>query len=128
MKIFIRRIPSSASPPDVVSFLERLTQPHWYMPWRTDGQITDCKILKIQDPQEDSIEFHALAQVEPDAAALQVLSRLNGRKLKGRIVEVRRWHERSAASEQRVSTTSPPANEQRLSERRRQALSIEHLG
>ena len=68
--------------------------------------------------------MHGLAEITPETAGYHAVIRLNGRRLCGRVVEVRRWHERSPDRDPRRAEGEAQVPERRRSDRRRSHLQI----
>jgi hypothetical protein len=127
MKMFIRKIGDHVTKGHLVEFVAQALRPIWILPLRETGQLTNCAILHIRDPESSTSDLHGLAEIDPESAAVHAVMRLNGRRLCGQVVEVRRWHERSAANDRRRSCEAyvpPPYRERRRSDRRRDNLQI----
>ena len=127
--IFLRKIPSEANHAELREFFAGAVRPRWYWPFRTSGVVTECKIVRIKD--RSSAEYHGLAEIQPERAALRAAIVLNGNQLGGQIVEVRKWYDRSQDRDRRRpatrTPTDPPFSDRRGRDRRRSNLAIEMI-
>jgi hypothetical protein len=125
MKIFIRGNGGAFSRDDLTAFVRRGLRGPWYTGFRQSGDIVQCQIVRAMDRAGRHIEYHGLVEVRPTRIGWQLMSRLNGQRLHGRAVEVRKWFERNAggSSDRRQAhdlTPFPAArNRRKPSERRR---------
>jgi hypothetical protein len=124
MKVFLRRLPADCSVEDLRRFVASVLGPRWYAPFRKDGDIGHCQLLTINQHRGGWVETHGVVDIEPTQVALSSILRLNGRKLKGSVIEVRRWFERSPRNDRRVADHGATGShqDQRRSDRRRSDL------
>jgi len=122
MKVFLRRIPAGTNRNDICRFVEPVIKPRWFRLFKDRGAMQSCQLLEIREPDGRYVETHGLVDIEPEMVAAQALLRLNGRKLNGQIMEVRRWHDRSGQNDRRASSRENPpysGKEKRQLDRRR---------
>lgn len=114
---------------DLYSFVASAVGPRWYAPFRADGRIGDCELLNIWTRKGKWLETHCVVDIEPAAVAERAILRLNGRKLRGEVVEVRRWYERSDENDRRGTRKAADfqGDEQRRSDRRRAGLNLQFM-
>ncbi len=127
MKLFLRQVPSDSTAEELCGFVEPVVGPRWYTPFRAAGEVSQCQLLTISKSQGESIETHGLVDIEPPHVAEVAIIRLNGRKLRGRVVEVRRWFDRSADNDRRDPSRPQadlPGAQKRRSDRRRAGLKM----
>ena len=126
MELFIRRLPEATTRLDLIQFVSNALKPRWHLlQFAPSGSLTECKILQIEDTDQESIEFHGLIQIVPAAAALTALERLDGNYFKSKKVEVRKYFHRSIERDRRYhQSASLPDDiqEQRRQDRRRTHL------
>ena len=131
MDIFIRRLPNSTTRLDLMQFIASALKPKWYrLQFSPLGKLTHCDICRIDDSQNDQVEYHGIARIDPPSAALQVINRLNGELFKNKQVEVRKFFRRSAKRDRRHLRKEGPLPgrlEKRKQDRRRPDLHMEHL-
>ncbi len=129
MKIFVRALPSETSPKALQAFAEDLLTPPWYLSIRPKIKVKSCTVLKIKDLKRNTLEFHGLLEVTSDKSAMKAIKRLNHTRFQGKLLEVRRWHERSALNDNRRSALDTGEEihkgERRKRDRRRARLRIE---
>ncbi|MCB1759970.1 MAG: RNA-binding protein [Gammaproteobacteria bacterium] len=101
-----------------------------FIPTGKQGEIKRCGILRLSDPATRSLECHGLVFIQPVKCAIAAIDELNGRKLNGNVVDVRRYYERSAERDRRnhFALSEPPRNgERRRRDRRRHELRMETI-
>ena len=133
VRIFVRKIQSEANRSELKKFFAGALCPRWYWPFRASGVITECKKLRIKDAS--SVEYHGLVEIQPEHVALRAAIVLNGRQLGGRVVEVRKWYDRSRARDKRGPANLTPTDlptdllfsDRRGRDRRRSSLTIEMI-
>ena len=130
MVIFIRKIPETASQKDLGEFIAAGLRRTGFLRLFRKRQTQDCDILRIKDLDKDLVEYHGLAYIKDKRLAASLVKNLNGSKLKGKRVEVRRYYQRSPDRERRTRLSSPEnlaIVDRRQGERRRDHLMIETL-
>ncbi|MCB1759715.1 MAG: RNA-binding protein [Gammaproteobacteria bacterium] len=132
MDIFIRRLPESVTRLDLIHFVSAALRPQWSLFRRGDGpQQIDCEIFRVTSLDNQSAEYHGIVHFEDPTEAMAVIERLNGRQLKGKRMEVRKYYHRSNLRDRRRQPNGQmPAGdivEQRQADRRRNHLQIEPL-
>jgi len=121
MLLFLRDIPADTTPEDVKNFIARAIDARWYLPLRETGHVREARVLHMQDPKSTRVRHHALAEVLPDRVGALAILKLNGGKLAGTLVEVRRWYRRSPDGERRRAGRPHALRpERRRRDRRRQ--------
>ncbi len=95
MKIFVRALPQDTSPLSLQDFAEHILTPPWYLPLRKKIRVKSCVVLKIQDLDLNTTEFHGLLEVTPYKAAKEAITLLNQRRFHGRFLTARIWRDRS---------------------------------
>jgi RNA recognition motif-containing protein len=128
MKIFVRGLPKEISPKTLRTFAETILTPAWYQPLRRRINIKSCVVLKMKDLDQGVTEFHGLMEITPYKAGIEAINLLNRQSFQGRLLEVRRWYERSDLNDRRTflkSSAKVPNSEKRSDDRRRVSLVIE---
>jgi len=120
MILFLRNIPADTLSEDINNFVASAVIPRWYLPLRQTGIVLDTCIFKAKHPYSREICYHGLAEVEPALTAALAILKLNGMNLAGKMVEVRRWYERSAELDRRheYSEDYLPSVDRRRKDRR----------
>ncbi len=125
MEVFVRRLPESVTRLDLLHFLSAGAKGRWSLfNRRTSAAVINCEIFRIVNLEDDSVEFHGIAHVEPADVAMTTIERLDGSYLKGKLMEVRPYIQRSASGDRR---RNPVSGETGYSERRRENRRREHL-
>ena len=131
MELFIRRLPEATTRLDLIQFVSDALKPRWHLlQFAPAGSLTGCEILRIEDTDQESVEFHGVIHIEPAAAALTALERLDGNYFKSKKVEVRKYFHRSIKRDRRhhqSASLTDDIQEQRKRDRRRTHLLIEPL-
>jgi len=128
MKIFIRGLPSDTSPMSLRKFAEALLKPPWYLPMRQRIGIKSCVVLKIKDLERKAVEFHGMLEVTPYKHALDAIERLNREEFNGRLLQARKWHDRTSLKDRRNPyghDETTLENDRRSRDRRRRRLVVE---
>jgi hypothetical protein len=119
--IFVRGLPENLTPKELKAFVLAEVHAAQGRAAKIRGSVSSCTILRMSDPHSGAEEYHGLVEVQPAKAAMQAIAQLNGRELKGRKLEVRRYHSRSALRDQRSQghPLVPEADKEMGGERRR---------
>lgn len=114
-----------------MQFITAALKPKWYrLQFSPLGKLNHCDICCIDDPKTKQVEYHGIAHVEPPAAALSLINRLNGEIFRTKKVEVRKYFHRSSKRDRRKTPIEQlPADifEKRKQDRRRPGLQFEYL-
>ena len=125
MWIFLRQIPKGAATrSELEGFVSKSLRPSWmfFLP-APHAKIKRCEILQIFNPETSTTEYHGLVQIIPSKGALPLIERLNGSKLKGKSIEVRKFFRRSSLRDRRrISSERKKEQEFRRQDRRRDRL------
>lgn len=130
MLVFIRMLPESVTVTDLAQFVDKAMQRPWSGLFRNRGNYDKLQIVKITDRDTQSIEYHGLLEIEPAEVALGAMKKLNNMRLKGQLVQVRRYFRRSPYLDRRGQM---PGREElnfidrRSGDRRRPHLDIESV-
>lgn len=100
MLLFIENMPESVSRKQLRQIVERAMHRSWFL-LRRKGGIESLDIIQIQDGDKQTVEYHGLVEIEPDATALVAMKRLNRSTIWGRQVSVRPYAIRSAYRDRR---------------------------
>lgn len=95
MLVFIRMIPESVTRQDLQHYVAQAFRSPWARLFGRPARVKTLEILKLTDEGEQTVEFHALADIEPKKSALLAIRRLNRVPLLGRRVAVRKYYTRS---------------------------------
>lgn len=132
MDIFIRRLPESVTRLDLIHFISSAIKPHWTLFGTASKPVKiDCEIVRVTDIDSQTVEYHGIAHFTKPNEAVDVIERLDGRFLKGKKMEVRKYFHRSPLRERRnLDRSNPlpsPMEEQRHEKRRRSQLLVEEF-
>jgi len=124
MWIFLRQIPNESTRRELGKFASKGLKPSWvFFPFPSHAKVKRCEILQILNPKTKTIEHHGLVQIDPSKAALQVIERLNGQRLQGKLIVVRKYFRRSPHwDRRRIFSNREERRELRRQDRRRDRL------
>ena len=119
MIIFIRKIPAATKASELIDFVGPALKGGLF---RKSGRITAVKILAVQDKRLNTLEFHGLVSVEPDAVGIRAIRKLKGSRFKGKLIIVRQyfirdWHKDPRQNPRRVVDKN--ILDRRINDRRR---------
>ncbi len=95
MKILIPHIPSEIKRQELLSVVQRAVKPRWFMPLKKGGTVAKCSLIRILDVDSGGVEIHGLVDVYPERTAEKVIRSLDGKKLHGYRLSVRKWADRT---------------------------------
>lgn len=130
MRIFIRGDGRTFTRSDLLGLVEGGLRGPWYVGFRSRGRISACHILRIMDVSGRRSEYHGLVDVTPGKAAWGLIQKLEGRRLRGDTVEVRRWFERDERDNRRSIgglLQYPEDAERRAATERRRLVRVQFL-
>jgi hypothetical protein len=122
LMIFIRGLPVALTKKELKGFVLAGVQAAPARSAAIKATVSSCTTLRMTDPKSGAEEYHGLVEIQPAKAAIHAISQLNGRELRGRKLEVRRYHPRSALrgrTLQSVTANPPEAGEDGATDRRR---------
>ncbi len=122
MWLFIRRIRYTTTRKQLERFIARGLQHHWlFIPLPSKAHIKRCEILQITNGQGHEAEFHGLVDIEPASAAQAAIEKLDGKELKGKAVQIRKFFRRSYLRDRRqgFGRRNGQQNEERRQQDRR---------
>jgi tRNA U54 and U55 pseudouridine synthase Pus10 len=90
--------------------------------------IRRSKIIRIKDLKADSIEYHAIVQVDSPITARNIIENLDGKTINGLYLNLHRYHRRYPARDRRNHQTNVAnLRERRKGDRRRNNLIMKVL-
>ena len=124
MWVLLRQIPNKSTRQELGKFVNKGLKPSWmFFPFPSQAKVKRCEVLQILNPKTKTIEHHGLVQIDPSKAALHVIKRLNGRKLQGKPIVVRKYFRRLAHRDRRhILSEREEHQELRRQDRRRDQL------
>ncbi|MCW8889222.1 MAG: RNA-binding protein [Sedimenticola sp.] len=128
MWIIIQGIPLTTTQRELNQFLNKqISCKGWFgLSSRSDFRLKTFSILRMTDRASGEMECHGLAELETARPEEEVLKQLNGHRLHGRVITVRKYYHRSSRSIQRMDQMGGPSGSEH-NERRRPYLHIEML-
>jgi hypothetical protein len=121
MIVLFKNIPESTYHNDISNFIQPVIKGGLF---RTRGYINSIEIIALQEINTVSLEFQALANIEPDTVADRVIKNLHGLNFRGRRIVVRQYILRSWKNDKRSeeNNQSSPLKERRTNLSRRRNL------
>jgi RNA recognition motif-containing protein len=98
MQVFIGKLPRSVTRKNLRSFVESALEWRFPLPFRTRGEVRDCRIFVIHDHSTGEVEGSGIVSIHPEKAAEQVIKRLNRTRLHGRRVQLHQYFSRKHGS------------------------------
>jgi hypothetical protein len=123
MIVLFKNIPENSYHNDISNFVEPVVKGGLLS---KRGHVNNIEIIALQEINTESLEFQALANIEPDVVAYRVIKKLHGVFIRGRRIVVREYFLRSWKNDKR-SEEQPLAstfNERRTIPSRRRKLKI----
>jgi len=105
MRLFVPYLPESVTESELRRLVRRQVRSPWLRLWKRSGSITALEIVKFANPDPRSVEYHGIIEIEPELPALRAIRKLDGASIKGKGIEVRKYHRRSSYRERRMQQT-----------------------
>ena len=90
MNIIIPRITEKTNRKELRSFINRVLEKWFRLPFSAHPRIVRCRIISVDD-RMGVTQRHGIINVTPDDAALRIIRKLNGEHLNGKRVGVKRY-------------------------------------
>lgn len=90
MNIIIPRITGKTNRKDLRSFVNRVLEKWFRLPFSAHPQIVRCRIISVTD-RAGVTQRHGILNVTPDDAAMRIIQKLNGKHLNEKRVGVKRY-------------------------------------
>lgn len=100
MIIFLGRIPANTRKHEITDHITPALKGGLF---QKSGRIENIKILVLKDKNTNTLEYHGLVTIDPDAAAKRVIKKLNRKVFKGKHIAVREYHLRSWHNDPRLN-------------------------
>jgi hypothetical protein len=123
--IFLRKLPEGVTKKELKNFIKTTVKELDSRPFSLKTAVCNCSILCISDPESGTREYHGLVEVQPATAAMRAIEALNGKRLRGQPVEVRRYRHRSPLRDPREGLLGYALGESWGGDRRRQNVKID---
>lgn len=117
--VFLRGIPENLTRKELKAFIMPAVRTATGRSVGLKGAVSGCTILRMTDPQSGATEFHGLVEIHPAKVAIHAIAELNGKKLGGQRIEVRRYQPRSALRAQSLEVVADEVDPGTARERRR---------
>ena len=89
MNIIIPGITEKTNRKELTSFINRVLEKWFRLPFYAHPKIVRCRIISVDD-STGVTQHHGIINVTPDDAALRIIRKLNGKYLNGKRVGVKR--------------------------------------
>ena len=90
MNIIVPRITDKTNRKDLRSFVNRVLEKWFRLPFSAHPQIVRCRIISVPD-SAGVTQRHGILNVTPDDAELRIIQKLNGQHLNEKQVGVKRY-------------------------------------
>ena len=98
MMVLLKNIPIGTNHNEIKSFIQPAMNGGLL---KAKGNLSKLEILALNDKNTKQVEYHAVAQIEPEKAALRAIQTLNGLTLRGKPITVRQFHVRDPKNDRR---------------------------
>jgi hypothetical protein len=98
MIVFFRHIPDDSDPSEITAFIQPVIKGGLF---KAKGDIKNVEVIALREGNTKLVEFHALAHIEPEAAALRVIKSLHGMYFRGMRITVRQYFLRNHKNDKR---------------------------
>ncbi|MCG7898221.1 MAG: hypothetical protein JAY99_12500 [Candidatus Thiodiazotropha lotti] len=124
MWIFYKHLPKNVTLKEIQSVTLKGARNNWSpLSIFNKPRIKRTKIIRIRDLQKDSVEYHAIVQVNPTSATETIIENLDGRTVNGLYLRPHRYQRRFANRDRRnMQNEVAQSGERRKSDRRRDNL------
>ncbi len=130
MLLFIKDIPRYSTRKEITQFIASSRGAFGrFIPFVKSFTLEKCQILRLEDKQQDTVEYHGLVSIAPEKTCLALIDKLDGAVLSGKKVEVRPYIKRSAYKDRRRMHADLELlpQERRRQDRRRRVLTTRFL-
>jgi hypothetical protein len=124
MWIFYKHLPKGVSSREIGKATMRGIRSGWLLiPFTKKRAIKRSKIIQIMDLDRDTVEYHAIVQVESPKLADTIIENLDGKTVNGLFLKPHRYHRRFPSRDRRtLSHDGHQGSERRATDRRRNKL------
>lgn len=124
MWIFYKHLPYGVSSKEIRKATMRGTRSGWSLiPAKKKSTIIRSKIIRIMDLNTDSVEYHAIVQVESPKLANTIIENLDGKTVNGLFLKPHRYQRRFPSRDRRMHAQGlNQGEERRTSDRRRSKI------
>ena len=127
MIVFLRRIPADTNKYEILHFIRPALRSHIFS---KKGEIKNIKVFAITDTEKNTVEYHGLVRIEPEAVAEKVIKKLNRQTINGKNIAVREYHLRNWHNDPRLKLKNARLSfpDRRKADRRRKKIRVEEVG
>ena len=124
MWIFYKHLPRGVTTKEIQKVTLKGAQTRWSpLSFFRKPRIKRSKIVRIKDLQTETVEYHAIVQVDSPTVADTIIENLDGKTVNGLFLKPHRYHRRFTNRDRRVRQDNQFQSEERRStDRRRQNL------
>ena len=121
MLIFLPNIPASTRKHELMEYISNIISADAINPFRKTGDLTKIDLMVLNDTTLKLTEYHALIDIEPDSAALQVIKQIRKKPFKGKRIIARHFFPRDWHNDRRflLQEKLKNAHARRINDRRR---------
>jgi hypothetical protein len=98
MIVFFKNIPNDANRSEINALIKPAVKGGLF---KAKGSLNSLEILALKDKSTKLVEYHALAQIEPEKVAMRVIKTLHGNILWGNRITVRPFQVRNPNNDRR---------------------------
>jgi hypothetical protein len=98
MIVLFKNIPNDSYHNDITAMIQPVINRGLF---KTQGHINNIDIIALREKDNEPLEFQALANIEPEAAANRVIKKLHGLFIRGNRITVRQYFLRSWRNDKR---------------------------
>jgi hypothetical protein len=98
MQVFFKRLPRGTQKIEIQNFIASTVKGGLFS---KSGKVKNIIIIERNNPQMTLMDYHAVINIEPDCVALRVIKKLNRKKFKDKLIEIRRYFIRNPANDPR---------------------------
>ncbi|MET0091872.1 MAG: hypothetical protein ABW068_17985 [Candidatus Thiodiazotropha sp.] len=128
MWIFFKHLPRGVTTKEIATITRKEAHKSW-LPLHilSKPKVMRSKIIRIKDLESETLEYHAIVQVDSSELADTIVENLEGRTVNGLFLKPHRYFRRFPNRDRRSRHDGEsPVTERRLMERRRKNL-ITHV-
>jgi hypothetical protein len=124
MWIFYKHLPKNVTLKEIQNVTVKGARSSWSpLSLFKKPRIKRTKIIRIRDTKKDSVEYHAIIQVNPTSITDTIIENLDGKTVNGLYLRPHRYHRRFSNRDRRnMQSDAQQSNERRKSDRRRNNL------
>jgi hypothetical protein len=128
MWIFFKHLPRGVTTREIATITRKGAHKTW-LPLHilTNPQVKRSKIIRIKDPLLETLEYHAIVQVENSDLANTIVENLDGRTVNGLFLKTHRYYRRFPNRDRRLRQDNNFRDDERRQTDRRRPNLITHV-